>query len=218
MEDKPDNLILRFTLERCPRCDYLLRGLPEEGQCPECGLKYDNETIVLEGVSREKSQIPRSRVVLWLLIILGFMCWPSLCMVPSSILTGGSPRDISTAISLVVWIVWISLFIYLLLTRKRNRSGMQMYFLSKEGFGLCADLKSGQPINTLLHSWDDVNTFHLKPHSQTWQLLRIGWEWVPGDSRRSRDYLNIGFRCRREGLTFLREYLYNRIERDNVPG
>lgn len=28
-------------LERCPRCDYLLEGLPVEHRCPECGLPVD---------------------------------------------------------------------------------------------------------------------------------------------------------------------------------
>lgn len=27
--------------DRCPRCDYPLRGLPANHACPECGLRYD---------------------------------------------------------------------------------------------------------------------------------------------------------------------------------
>jgi len=33
----------------CPQCDYDLRGLPLEYQCPECGLKYDKATRVWRG-------------------------------------------------------------------------------------------------------------------------------------------------------------------------
>ncbi len=33
----------------CPGCDYNLRGLPLEYNCPECGLAYDRETMVWIG-------------------------------------------------------------------------------------------------------------------------------------------------------------------------
>jgi len=33
-------------LERCPRCDYDLQGLPQEHRCPECGLAYDTASRV----------------------------------------------------------------------------------------------------------------------------------------------------------------------------
>jgi hypothetical protein len=35
--------------QRCGRCGYLLRGLPEEGRCPECGAGYGPDVLVLWG-------------------------------------------------------------------------------------------------------------------------------------------------------------------------
>lgn len=32
-------------LDRCPQCQYSFEGLPAEGRCPECGLRYDRESI-----------------------------------------------------------------------------------------------------------------------------------------------------------------------------
>jgi len=34
------------VIERCPQCDYLLRGLPDEHRCPECGLVNERDTIL----------------------------------------------------------------------------------------------------------------------------------------------------------------------------
>lgn len=34
--------------DRCPRCDYSLEGLPDRYRCPECGIEYDREMVVLK--------------------------------------------------------------------------------------------------------------------------------------------------------------------------
>jgi hypothetical protein len=36
----------------CPRCGYSFEGLPAEGKCPECGLLYDRNHIILFGWGR----------------------------------------------------------------------------------------------------------------------------------------------------------------------
>lgn len=33
-------------LECCPRCGYSLRGLPADHACPECGLRYDERSLL----------------------------------------------------------------------------------------------------------------------------------------------------------------------------
>lgn len=33
-------------LVRCPQCEYSLQGSPSEGQCPECGLRYDEQSHI----------------------------------------------------------------------------------------------------------------------------------------------------------------------------
>jgi len=39
----------------CPGCDYDLRGLPTEYNCPECGLTYDRDTMVWIGQPNRQS-------------------------------------------------------------------------------------------------------------------------------------------------------------------
>lgn len=41
----------RLTL-LCPRCQYVLSGLPRAGACPECGHVYDKDQIVRDFLSR----------------------------------------------------------------------------------------------------------------------------------------------------------------------
>lgn len=38
-----------LELTQCPNCDYSLTGLPEEGVCPECGSRYDQQFVILQG-------------------------------------------------------------------------------------------------------------------------------------------------------------------------
>ena len=76
----------------CPRCNYSRRGLPDAGKCPECGLDYSPESLILFGWAfGEKASILTSRrvnpgLLVWigafLLIFLGnFMSgWHDLTM------------------------------------------------------------------------------------------------------------------------------------------
>jgi hypothetical protein len=64
-----------FRPEWCPACGYLLRGLPEEGRCPECGAKFGNREAVYlfgwDGTDRAATRSSDARwalaVVFWLL-------------------------------------------------------------------------------------------------------------------------------------------------------
>jgi hypothetical protein len=47
--DNQQEVVDPLRLDRCPNCGYPLTGLPDRGQCPECGSAYDREMIVLYG-------------------------------------------------------------------------------------------------------------------------------------------------------------------------
>ncbi len=38
-----------LQLDCCPDCGYSLHGLPDRGMCPECGLEYGPDLIILYG-------------------------------------------------------------------------------------------------------------------------------------------------------------------------
>lgn len=51
-------MICRVPLDACPACSYLLHGLPIPGRCPECGFKFDTETVVFKATRSWKAFIP----------------------------------------------------------------------------------------------------------------------------------------------------------------
>lgn len=59
----------------CPKCDYLLRGLPD-GRCPECGTEFERGRLLVEQyVTRPLEwhrRTSRSRRVLVLGVVAGF--------------------------------------------------------------------------------------------------------------------------------------------------
>ena len=60
--------IHKLGLDRCPRCDYSLEGLPDHHVCPECGLKYDKS---METYGRSNRWLRLAAVV----VLLGNCIW-----------------------------------------------------------------------------------------------------------------------------------------------
>lgn len=60
----------------CPRCAYVLRGLPVEHHCPECGLTFDRRWEVFGGpqVRRRWQQI-KLAILLFLLFDIAIATW-----------------------------------------------------------------------------------------------------------------------------------------------
>ena len=91
-------------LTQCPRCDYLLEGLPDIHVCPECGYAYDKRSEVIvqgRGIA----------YVFWLVIV------PAMWGVRSLRLFVGDVAEWLPLMLLPVWIGWG----WHLVTRRRNR-------------------------------------------------------------------------------------------------
>jgi hypothetical protein len=91
-------------LTQCPRCDYLLEGLPDIHVCPECGYAYDKRSEVIvqgRGIA----------YVLWCVIV------PAMFGVRGLKLFVGHVAEWLSLMLLPVWIAWG----WHLVTRRRNR-------------------------------------------------------------------------------------------------
>ena len=51
------------VFQRCPRCDYSLRGLDRDHACPECGLRLDDRSLVF------RVRNPRQLFLVWVAIL-----------------------------------------------------------------------------------------------------------------------------------------------------
>lgn len=57
----------RWRLRACLYCEYSLEGLGNRGTCPDCGRRFDRETIVVRGWSRPAAG-SRAAALAWLVV------------------------------------------------------------------------------------------------------------------------------------------------------
>lgn len=63
-----------IKIDRCLRCEYELKGLPEECTCPECGLGHDPQAFSIE-LYRETTQIWNLIGVIIILAYFFLLLW-----------------------------------------------------------------------------------------------------------------------------------------------
>jgi len=127
-----------LRLAFCPQCDYSLRGLPEEGICPECSRKYDQTFIILRG------KLPGTNSpALIVCIIVGMVLVPIIL----SILHPGAIRD--PALLLIVAFGVLPLVVMLTLWSSGARPGEILVWLSPTGVGQQGSVDPGSPLNAI---------------------------------------------------------------------
>jgi len=122
---------LRLTF--CPRCDYSLEGLPEEGICPECGRPYDQSVAVIRCYGSDGFNgkgVPWGIVTTLIAFGLIFLTSPR------------APPIIYIAIGFAVAslaVNWIDRF-------TSPRGGTWLLWIAKEGVGVQIDFDADSPV------------------------------------------------------------------------
>ncbi len=193
----------KIELTQCPACDYSLTGLPAEWRCPECGFAYDDRTFVMKGISRGTSSMTSSRKSLWILLAITGMFGPT-------ILIELNFRG-AASLSLILGVAWISLVIFLLVTGKRERRGMEQILFAAGGFGYCTSGLDAAAEGFRLVKWADVDGIRLDKKGARWHRLRIHSRRADGRSG-GRTQLDVGIRCDLDTARWLHDILSDRIQ------
>ncbi len=125
---------------------------------------------------------------------------------------------IEVASTLMLGALWLGIVVYLLLTGKRERRGMEQFLFAAGGFGSCTGLDPTDTVETNLTSWNEVNAVRLDRKGSQWHRLRIGDADRPAGALR-RVVLDAGVRCDADAARQIRNVLLERIAQvRHTPG
>lgn len=180
---------LTETPELCLVCGYALRGLAAPGVCPECGLPFDKQQLVIAGVPNRKAGGSATRRVLWVALFTGFIVevytWP----LQVYLLTWEVP--------LVILALLLGAFVALLMTGPRERRGVERFFVTRAGIArLPLKVPPGSKPDSRLVPWVRADTLELRRVSPVWRRVRIGRVGPKG--KLGQVVFDAGIRCRDE--------------------
>ena len=135
--------------EKCVRCGYLLRGLPAEHACPECGLRYDARC--------ERYRVINPHVILAVYAGMFATAWIVIKGLPNLFRWSMvSWWDRIHGLAGIAWIVMIGLVIWILV--RYYRAGQEV---AVTGDGLLLRLFG---FNSELVPWSRITAIAIKPH------------------------------------------------------
>ena len=169
MNSKSPPTIATVKLSTCPKCGYRLEGLPAAYRCPECGYAYDEQTFVLTGITRGMRSVTLGRTVLWILVAVSALFGPQ-----CAVFAAFSGNNHVRAALVGMGAAWLGLVVYLFVSGKKERKGMEKFLFSAGGYGQCASFVDATEDVIQLTPWTGGLGIVLNRNSARWQRLRIG--------------------------------------------
>lgn len=212
-QHEPGNdLLPPVQLENCPFCNYSLEGLPEMGRCPECGFEYDEQTYILRAIMRGTSGMSKSRLLLWLFVVL--TAWFGTSFGLQIILIYGlSGSSIGVTF---MFVLWCALVIYLFTTSKKHRGHKRTEHLIfyAGGFGPCIlQNELNSPYDADITPWQKVDAFTIDKKGSYFQRLRIGRKNQHGNNAKLKIVMvDAGLKCTPTQANILAQQISNRIQ------
>ncbi len=201
----------REVPEYCAGCGYALEGLPSPGSCPECGLRFDEQTLVMIGIPRRGSTTSPARRMLWGVVLVGGVVWLN-CL---------GFVVFEPMVFLVLGLGWLIGLIALLATGKRERSATQPLIFAAGGFGLASDAQT--EAGRTLRPWSEVNAYRFTRIGANWYRLQLGRaDHAPaGEAVDKLDAVKFeaGVRCSDQDADRVRETLAHHLQHNplNAP-
>jgi hypothetical protein len=152
----------------CIACGYSLEGLPQTGQCPECGATYEAFQLVLWGVPRTSSHTSGMRRLFWILIITAAVVhahgWAF------ELMLGG------VWLASIVTVFLAGAIVTMLVTGPRERRGTERFIITPGGIARVAAKfdPASRRLDTVFIPWGAADTFSVERISPFWKRLRVG--------------------------------------------
>ena len=171
--------------QECIGCGYSLEGLAIPGKCPECGVPFDSQVMVLHGVPRSSSGTPLWRRLVWiatavfLFVLVQF--WPLLLMV-------------SWVILVVGFVACLGAMAFMLATGKRERAGTERFMFTSAGLARLPAKRGdrGAAMDSVFIPFSALGKFRVQTISPVWRRIRV---YMPTSHTAEQLVFDAGFRC-----------------------
>ncbi|MCG3136178.1 MAG: hypothetical protein HJJLKODD_00003 [Phycisphaerae bacterium] len=178
-------------LNKCPQCGYDLRGLPADHRCPECGLAYDHQTEIFR---------PRKPRIIFV-GLLGFL--GGMGGMINMLIRSLQPGSRSGIFSVLMFMVWLGLGVYLFLRLNRIYQRGQFVMIGPDGM----HYRLQSPECSYL-SWSQIGSIKPQRYDKLCRVIKTqsGGELIiagvfstPRDVERFVELVNRRLMERREG-------------------